>query len=84
MAGLRRGVEISGWGMSSRLAAGMPMLLYLKGPAPGQEPRLAAVIGSIRAAGGVSYRVFATSRELERLLAGDLAVLLGESSQARR
>jgi hypothetical protein len=62
----------------------MPMLLYLKGPAPGQEPRLAAMIDSIRAAGNVSYQVLATPRELERLLAGDLAVLLSESSRARR
>jgi predicted ATPase/class 3 adenylate cyclase len=55
------------------------MLLYLKRPAPGQEPRLAAMIDGIRAAGTVSYRTFATARELERLLADDLAVLLSES-----
>src|SRR2546423_11564777 len=55
------------------------MLLYLKRPAPDQEPRLAAMIDGIRAAGTVSYRTFATARELERLLADDLAVLLSES-----
>jgi predicted ATPase/class 3 adenylate cyclase len=55
------------------------MLLYLKRPAPELEPRLAAMIDSIRAAGTVSYRAFATPRELERLLADDLAVLLSES-----
>src|SRR5215475_7300506 len=55
------------------------MLLYLKRPAPDQEPRLAEMIDSIRAAGSVSYRTFATPRELERLLADDLAVLLSES-----
>ena len=37
------------------------------------------MIDSIRAAGTVSYRTFATPRELERLLADDLAVLLSES-----
>src|SRR5256714_13296340 len=55
------------------------MLLYLKRPAPDREPRLAAMIEGIRAAGTVSYRTFATPRELERLLADDLAVLLSES-----
>ena len=73
------GMEISGLEDEYRLAAGKPMLLYLKRPAPGQEPRLTAMIDGIRAAGTVSYRVFATARELERLLADDLAVLLSES-----
>ena len=73
------GMDISGLEDEYRLAAGKPMLLYLKRPAPGQEPRLTAMIDSIRAAGTVSYRTFATPRELERLLADDLAVLLSES-----
>jgi predicted ATPase/class 3 adenylate cyclase len=73
------GMEISGLEDEFRLAAGKPMLLYLKRPAPDQEPRLAAMIDSIRAAGTVSYRTFAAPRELERLLADDLAVLLSES-----
>src|SRR5262249_13570578 len=72
------GMEISGLEDEFRLAAGKPMLLYLKRPAPEQEPRLTAMIDSIRAAGTVSYRTFATPRELERLLADDLAVLLSE------
>ena len=73
------GMEISGLEDEYRLAAGKPMLLYLKRPAPDQEPRLKAMIDSIRAAGTVSYRTFATPRELERLLTDDLAVLLSES-----
>src|SRR5215469_13358606 len=73
------GMEISGLEDEFRLAAGKPMLLYLKRPAPEQEPRLAAMIDGIRAAGNVSYRTFGTARELERLLADDLAVLLSES-----
>jgi len=73
------GMEISGLEDEYRLAAGKPMLLYLKRPAPDLEPRLAAMIDGIRAAGTVSYRTFATPRELERLLADDLAVLLSES-----
>jgi predicted ATPase/class 3 adenylate cyclase len=63
----------SGWPLAS------PMLLYLKRPAQNQEPGLSAMIDGIRAAGTVSYRHFATARELERLLTDDLAVLLRES-----
>src|SRR5215813_9375424 len=73
------GMGISGLEDEFRLAAGKPMLLYLKRPAPELEPRLAAMIDGIRAAGDVSYRTFGTPRELERLLADDLAVLLSES-----
>ena len=73
------GMEISGLEDEYRLAAGKPMLLYLKRPAPDQEPRLTALIDSIRAAGTMSYRTFATPRELERLLVDDLAVVLSES-----
>src|SRR5215475_12904539 len=73
------GMGVSGLEDEFRLAAGMPMLLYLKRPAPEREPRLAAMLDTIRAAGSVSYRTFGTARELERLLADDLAVLLSES-----
>jgi class 3 adenylate cyclase len=73
------GMEISGLEDEFRLAAGMPMLLYLKRPAPNQEPGLTAMIEGIRSAGTVSYRNFATARELERLLTDDLAVLLSET-----
>ena len=73
------GMEISGLEDEFRLAAGKPMLLYLKRPAPDQEPGLTAMIEGIRSAGTASYRHFATARELERLLTDDLAVLLSES-----
>jgi predicted ATPase/class 3 adenylate cyclase len=73
------GMDISGLEDEYRLAAGKPMLLYLKRPAPELEPRLAAMIDAIRATGTTSYRTFATPRELERLLADDLALLLSES-----
>jgi predicted ATPase/class 3 adenylate cyclase len=73
------GMEISGLEDEYRLAAGKPMLLYLKRPATEIEPRLTAMLDGIRAAGNVSYRTFGTARELERLLADDLAVLLSES-----
>jgi class 3 adenylate cyclase len=72
-------MDISGLEDEYRLAAGKPMLLYLKRPAPDTEPRMKTFMDGIRAAGAVSYRAFATPRELERLLADDLAVLLSES-----
>jgi len=73
------GMGISGLEDEFRLAAGKPMLLYLKRPAPDIEPGLAAMLEGIREAGTVSYRTFGSPRELERLLADDLAVLLSES-----
>ena len=73
------GMDISGLEDEYRLAAGKPMLLYLKRPAPDQEPRLTALIDSIRTDGTMSYRTFSTPRELERLLVDDLAVVLSES-----
>ncbi len=73
------GMDISGLEDEYRLAVGKPMLLYLKRPAPDQEPRMKEFLDSIREAGTASYRTFATPRELERLLADDLAVLLSES-----
>jgi predicted ATPase/class 3 adenylate cyclase len=73
------GMDISGLEDEYRLAAGKPMLLYLKRPAPDTEPRMTEFLDGIRAAGTVSYRAFATPRELERLLTDDLAVLLSES-----
>src|SRR5947208_14879989 len=44
------GMEISGLEDEYRLAAGKPMLLYLKRTAPDQEPRRGAVFGHTRAA----------------------------------
>jgi predicted ATPase/class 3 adenylate cyclase len=75
---------ISGLEDEYRLAAGKPMLLYLKRPAPDEEPRLTAFIDGIRAAGTVSYRTFATPEDLERLLADDLAVLLSKRFRGAR
>src|ERR1700750_2609049 len=41
------GTDISGPGDEDRLAAGKPMLLYLKRPAPHQEPRLPALLDNL-------------------------------------
>lgn len=55
------------------------MLLYVERPAPEQEPRPTPMIDGNRAAGTVSHPVFATPRELERLLADDLATSFSEN-----
>jgi predicted ATPase len=72
------GMDISGLEDEFRLSAGMPRLLYLKSPAPEQEPRLAEMIADLQAAGADSYRSFRSTRELGRLVRDDLALLLSE------
>jgi predicted ATPase len=72
------GEQISGLEDEYRLATGLPQLLYVKGPAPDREPRLAEMLDRIRTEGGISYQHFADATELQRLVENDLAVLLSE------
>ena len=72
------GMDISGLEDELLLSDGMPRLLYLKSPAPEQEPRLAAMIADVQSAGADSYRTFRSTRELGRLVRDDLALLLSE------
>ena len=72
------GMEISGLEDEFRLAAGKPMLLYLKRP-PRTRSRGWRRSSTASARPGRVVPDFATPRELERLLADDLAVLLSES-----
>ena len=72
------GMDISGLEDELLLSDGMPRLLYLKSPAPEQEPRLAAMIADVQSAGADSYRSFRSTRELGRLVRDDLALLLSE------
>src|SRR4029453_3308576 len=53
------GRQISGREDEYRRAAGKPMLLYLKRPAPEQQPGLTAMIDSIGSAGRVPHRLSA-------------------------
>src|SRR5262245_10953589 len=78
-AGWRRGWRSQGWRMSTGWPRASRCCCTSSARPRGQEPRLKTFIDGIRAAGTVSYRAFATARELERLLADDLAVLLSES-----
>jgi predicted ATPase len=72
------GEQISGLEDEYQLATGLPQLLYVKGPAPDREPRLAEMLGRIRNDGGLSYQHFTDAAELQRLVENDLAVLLSE------
>src|SRR5687768_9450631 len=72
------GMDISGLEDELRRSGDLPRLLYMKTPAPDQEPRLAAMIAEIQADATASYRSFRTPRELGRLVRDDLATMLSE------
>jgi predicted ATPase len=72
------GMDISGLEDEFRLSQSIPRLLYVKTPAPEQEPRLAAMIADLQTDGTDSYRSFRSPRELGRLVRDDLALLLSE------
>jgi predicted ATPase len=78
------GMEISGLQDEFELSRALPRLLYVKGPAPGREPRLAELLARIQAEASVSYRHFRTPAELGRLVRDDLAMLLSERFAAAR
>jgi hypothetical protein len=71
-------MEISSLEEEFGLSAGMPRLLDVKTPAPGREPRLAALLAGIKQEAADSYRYFRTPAELGRLVGDDLATLLSE------
>jgi predicted ATPase len=72
------GAQVSGLEEEFDLSGGLPRLLYVKGPAPDREPRLADLLARIKDEASVSYRRFGTPAELGRLVRDDLALLLSE------
>src|SRR6516225_6278983 len=78
------GEQVSGLEDEYQLSAGLPRLIYVKGPAPDREPRLAALLDRIRDEGGVSYQHFSDPAELQQLVEDDLAVLLSERFELTR
>ena len=72
------GARVSGLEEEFDLSGGLPRLLYVKGPAPDREPRLADLLSRIQEESAASYRHFRTTAELGRLVRDDLAVLLSE------
>src|SRR5262245_34898258 len=73
---------ISGLEDEFELAQGIPMLLYVKEPAPEREDRLAALISRIEEGAGSAYRPFSTADELRTLVTDDVAHLLTERFHA--
>jgi hypothetical protein len=71
-------MEVSGLEEELELSRGLPRLLYVKGPAPDREPRLAELLARITDEASISYRRFRTPAELRRLVREDLATLLSE------
>jgi len=71
-------MAVSGLEEEFELSPGLPRLLYVKGPAPEREPRLAGLLARVREEASVSYRHFQTPAELGRLVRDDLAALLSE------
>jgi predicted ATPase len=78
------GEQISGLEDEYEQSAGLPRLIYVKGPAPDREPRLAALLARIRDEGGVSYQHFSDPAGLQQLVENDLAVLLSERFEMTR
>ena len=76
------GAQVSGLEEEFDLSAGLPRLLYVKGPAPDRQPRLADLLARIREESSASYRHFRAPAELGRLVRDDLAVLLSERFEA--
>jgi predicted ATPase len=72
------GMKVSGLEEEFDLSRELPRLLYVKTPAPGREPGLAALLDRIREQATASYRTFGSPAELSRLVRDDLAVLLSE------
>jgi predicted ATPase len=78
------GEKVSGLEDEYELSAGLPRLIYVKGPAPDREPRLAELLARIRDEGGVSYQHFSVPAGLQQLVENDLAVLLSERFEMSR
>ena len=72
------GASISGIEDEYELSRGLPRLLYVKEPAPGREPRLAALLARVEADGAAAYKPYVAASELSSLVAQDVALLLAE------
>jgi predicted ATPase len=72
------GMTVSGLEEEFELSGRLPRLLYVKGPAPDRDPRLADLLDRMKEEASASYRHFRTPAELGRLVRDDLALLLSE------
>ncbi len=72
------GAQISGLEDEYNLSANMPLLLYIKEPAPNREPALTRLLDRIRDENASCYKFFSTPDELRELVENDVVVLLTE------
>ncbi len=72
------GATMSGLEEEYHLAGARPSLIYIKESSEPREPRLQALLDTIKKDNTVSYQKFRTPEELAELLENDLAVLLTE------
>jgi predicted ATPase len=71
-------MQVSGLEDEYALSRGKPRLIYVKHPAPQQEPQLRRLLDRIRNEDDTTYQKFSTTDELEERLANDLAQLLSD------
>ncbi len=71
------GQQVSGLEDEYLAATDKPKLVYVQSPAPGRDPRLTEMLERV-GQGGLSYRTFGSAKELDGLIADDLALLLSD------
>jgi predicted ATPase len=71
-------MKISGLEDEFQLAVNVPKLIYVKKPAPEQDPKLTRLLQSVKNDARISYKYFSTAAELRELIVNDLALLLTE------
>lgn len=74
--------QISGLEDEYRLSDGLPMLIYIKEPAPQREERLSTLLHAIREDDRTSYKTFRGPDDLAELVLSDIATLLAERFDA--
>jgi predicted ATPase len=78
------GAQVSGLEDEYNLSANMPVLIYIKNPAPNREPALARMLERIQDENASCYKYFATPDELRELVEDDLVLLMTEHFEAAR
>ncbi|HKP06245.1 MAG TPA: DUF4062 domain-containing protein, partial [Microbacterium sp.] len=74
--------QVSGLEDEYRLSGTLPMLIYIKEPAPQRDQRLSELLAAIRDDDRSSYKSFAGPDDLAELVVADLATLLAERFDA--
>jgi len=70
--------SVSGIEDEYRASEYLPRLIYVKEPSAQREQRLIGLLDQMRSSGRVSYKSFSTPKELEKIVADDLAILISE------